>query len=50
MPWSDIAQEDINQGDATIVDADMKRDGYTCVARLPNNAKLLKRAPGPDGC
>lgn len=50
MPWSDIAQEDINLGDATIADADMKKDGYTCIARLPNNSKLLQRGPGPDDC
>ncbi|RWG85001.1 hypothetical protein [Mesorhizobium sp.] len=39
-----------HQGAATIANANMTKDGYTCIARLPNNAKLLKRAPGPDDC
>ena len=50
MPWSNIGREDIAYGDATVVAGDLKKDGYTCIARLPNKAKLLQRGAGPDVC
>ncbi len=50
LPWSDISKIDIPDGAAAIVRGNLRKNGYTCVAKLPYGADLLVRGTGHAGC